>query len=81
MIAGKLRSRKREGQSSGYSHDAERRVEQLLDELYDILQIHKPDDLYGSIVIEARYQNGKPIGQVDVNVRYVMKRSGQREQS
>lgn len=61
--------------TSDYSHETERRVETLLAELYDLLQIQKPADLYGSVVIEARYQAGKPSGQVDVNVRYVMKRS------
>ena len=60
--------------TSDYSPETERRVENLLAELYDLLQIRKPDDLYGSVVIEARYQAGKPSGQVDVNVRYVMKR-------
>jgi hypothetical protein len=50
-------------------------VERLLGELYDALNIHKPDDLYGSIVIEARYQKGRPVGQVDVNIKYVMKRA------
>lgn len=60
--------------TSEYSRDVEHRVESILAELYDVLGIQKPDDLYGSVVIEARYQNGKPIGQVDVNVRYVLKR-------
>ncbi|MBS1913025.1 MAG: hypothetical protein JST22_13645 [Bacteroidetes bacterium] len=46
----------------------------MLAELYDVLQIRKPDDLYGSIVIETKYQNGQPVGQVDVLIRYVMKR-------
>jgi hypothetical protein len=61
--------------TSDYSVETERRVERLLEELYDLLQIRKPADLYGSVVIEARYQAGKPSGQVDVNIRYVMKRS------
>ncbi len=60
---------------SGYSPETERKAERLLVELYDALQIQKPDDLFGSICIETRYQNGKPIGQVDVQVRYVMKRN------
>ena len=61
--------------NSDYSRETERRVEQLLAELYDTLQIRKPHDLYGSVVIEMRYQGGRPVGQVDVNVRYVMKRT------
>jgi hypothetical protein len=61
--------------SSDYSSETERRIEVLLSELYELLQIRKPDDLYGSVVIEARYQAGKPSGQVDVNIRYVMKRA------
>jgi hypothetical protein len=61
--------------SSDYSRETERRVERLLGELYELLQIQKPVDLYGSVVIEARYQAGKPSGQVDVNVRYVLKRA------
>ena len=61
--------------TSDYSPDTERRVENLLNEIYDLLQIQKPSDLYGSVVIEARYQAGKPSGQLDVNVRYVMKRT------
>lgn len=69
-----FKSRKKNG-SSDYSRDTERKVERLLSELYDALQIQKPEDLYGSIVIETRYQNGQPIGQVDVNIRYVLKRS------
>ncbi len=60
---------------SDYSRETERKVERLLSELYDTLQIERPEDLYGSIVIEAKYQAGRPIGQVDVNVRYVMKRT------
>jgi hypothetical protein len=61
--------------TSDYSRETERRIEWLLLELYDALNIQKPDDLYGSIVIETRYQNGQPVGQVDVNIRYVMKRA------
>lgn len=61
--------------NSDYSRETERRVEQLLAELYETLQIRRPDDLYGSVVIEMRYQGGRPVGQVDVNVRYVMKRN------
>lgn len=72
------RTRKRN--TSDYSRDAELRIEQLLAELYDTLQIRRPEDLYGSIVIEARYQNGKPVGQVDVNIKYVMKRERDNEQ-
>jgi hypothetical protein len=60
---------------SGYSPETERRVERLLAELCEVLQIQRPDDLFGSVCIEARYQNGKPVGQVDVQVKYVMKRS------
>lgn len=60
---------------SDYSRETERKVERLLAELYDALQIERPEDLYGSVVIEAKYQAGRPIGQVDVSVRYVMKRS------
>jgi hypothetical protein len=60
---------------SDYTRETERRVERLLTELYDLLQIARPEDLYGSIVIEAKYQAGRPIGQVDVSVRYVMKRT------
>lgn len=63
---------------SGYSPETERKVERLLSELYDTLEIQKPDDLFGSIVIETRYQNGRPIGQVDINIRYVMKRTDTR---
>lgn len=59
---------------SDYSRETERKIEWLLAELYDALNIQKPDDLYGSIVIETRYQNGHPAGQVDVNIKYVMKR-------
>jgi hypothetical protein len=64
---------KRRGESD-YTRDTERKVERLLAELYDALNIHKPDDLFGSIVIETRYQNGRPVGQVDVNIKYIMKR-------
>ncbi|HVZ39847.1 MAG TPA: hypothetical protein VHI13_11265 [Candidatus Kapabacteria bacterium] len=60
--------------TSDYSRETERQIEGLLAELYDVLQIRKPDDLYGSIVIETKYQNGQPVGQVDVQIRYVMKR-------
>ncbi len=67
-----LRTRKKS--TSDYSRETERTVERLLAELYDALGIRKPEDLYGSVVIETRYQNGKPVGQVDVHVRYVMKR-------
>lgn len=61
--------------TSDYSRDTERKVERLLGELYDALNIQRPDDLYGSIVIEARYQKGRPVGQVDVNIKYVLKRA------
>lgn len=61
--------------ASGYSLEAEQRIERLLTSLYAELNIHRPDDLYGSILLEIRYQNGKPIGQVDVQLKYVMKRS------
>lgn len=61
---------------SDYSIQAEERIEELLTRLCDLLGVHRPEDLYGSIVIEARYQNGRPVGQVDVHVRYVMKRAG-----
>lgn len=67
------RSRRRS--TSDYSRDTERTVERLLGELYAALNIRKPDDLFGSIVIETRYQNGRPVGQVDVNIRYVLKRA------
>lgn len=60
---------------SDYTPETERKVEQLLTEICTALQIQKPDDLFGSVVIEARYQNGRPIGQVDVQIRYVMKRT------
>lgn len=70
-----IETRKAETITSDYSPHTERRVEALLDELYELLEIRKPDDLFGSIVIEARYQAGKPSGQVDVNIRYVMKRA------
>jgi hypothetical protein len=72
--------RMRKRNTSDYSRDTERRIEQLLAELYDTLQIRRPEDLYGSIVIETRYQNGKPVGQVDVNIKYVMKRERDNEQ-
>ncbi|MEO5928854.1 MAG: hypothetical protein ABIR47_02870 [Candidatus Kapaibacterium sp.] len=62
--------------TSDYTRDTERKVERLLSELYDALQIQRPDDLYGSIVIETKYQKGQPVGQVDIQVRYVMKRMG-----
>jgi hypothetical protein len=62
--------------TSDYTPDTERRVEQLLSELYAVLQIQKPVDLFGSVLIEMRYQAGRPVGQVDVQVKYVMKRSG-----
>lgn len=61
---------------SDYTAEAEERIEELMSELYDLLGIQRPDDLFGSVVIESRYQNGRPVGQVDVHVRYVMKRSG-----
>jgi hypothetical protein len=60
--------------TSDYSRETERKVERLLAELYETLQIQKPDDLFGSVVIETRYQSGRPVGQVDVQIRYVMKR-------
>ena len=65
--------RKRAG--SDYSRETERKVERLLGELYEALNIQRPEDLYGSIVIEARYQKGRPVGQVDVNIKYVLKRA------
>lgn len=61
-------------QTSSYSHETEQQIEQLLEELYDLLEIQRPVDLFGSVVIETKYQNGKPVGQVDVNIRYVKKR-------
>ncbi len=61
--------------SSDYSRDTERKVEQLLNELYDALEIERPENMFGSVTIETRYQNGKPVGQVDVNIRYVKKRA------
>lgn len=64
---------------SGYSPATERKIEQLLASLYSELNIRKPDDLYGSVCIEVRYQNGKPVGQVDVQLKYVMKRSEKRQ--
>jgi len=67
-------AQKKKGMSD-YSRETERRIEWLLTELYDALNIQKPDDLYGSIVIETRYQNGHPAGQVDINIKYVMKRA------
>lgn|GEM_PF-3260780 len=70
---------KRNGGLSDYSRDTERKVERLLGELYELLHIQKPDDLYGSIIIETRYQKGRPVGQVDVNIKYVMKRSNDPE--
>ena len=66
---------KRNGGLSDYTRETERKVERLLAELYELLHIHKPDDLYGSIIIETRYQKGRPVGQVDVNIKYVMKRT------
>lgn len=60
---------------SGYSVEEEKRIEQLLARLYEALDIQKPDDLFGSICVEVRYQNGKPIGQVDVQLKYVKKRT------
>jgi len=70
-------ARRRTGhRQSDYSVEAEERIEELMSELYELLGIHRPDDLYGSIIVEARYQNGRPVGQVDVHVRYVMKRVG-----
>lgn len=63
------------GGTSDYSRETERKVERLLAELYETLQIQKPDDLYGSVVIETKYQSGRPVGQVDVQIRYVMKRA------
>lgn len=61
-------------QTSSYSHETEQQIEQLLEELYNLLEIQRPVDLFGSVVIETKYQNGKPVGQVDVNIRYVKKR-------
>ncbi len=63
---------------SGYSLEAEQRIERLLTGLYAELNIQRPDDLFGSVLIEIRYQNGKPVGQVDVQLRYVMKRSDEK---
>lgn len=60
---------------SDYSRETERKVERLLAELYELLHIQKPDDLYGTIIIETRYQKGRPVGQVDINIKYVMKRT------
>lgn len=60
---------------SGYSLEAEKRIERLLASLYAELGIQRPDDLFGSVLLEIRYQNGKPVGQVDVQLKYVMKRS------
>lgn len=66
---------------SGYSPEAEQKIERLLTSLYTELNIQKPDDLFGSICVEVRYQNGKPIGQVDVQLKYVMKRNdGERKE-
>lgn len=64
--------------SSRFSHDVEQKVERVLAKLYDALEIDRPEDLFGSVCIEVRYQNGKPIGQVDVQVKYVMKRKEHR---
>ena len=61
-------------QTSSYSNETEQQIEQLLGELYDLLEIQRPVDLFGSVVIETKYQHGKPVGQVDVNIRYVKKR-------
>lgn len=71
----------RNGGLSDYTRDTERKVERLLAELYELLRIHKPEDLYGSIVIETRYQKGRPVGQVDVNIKYVMKRTSDPDSS
>jgi hypothetical protein len=60
---------------SDYSRETERKVERLLAELYEVLNIQRPDDLFGSIVIETRYQNGRPVGQVDINIKYIMMRA------
>lgn len=76
MNAHRPARRRTDHRPSDYSVEAEARIEELMSELCDLLGIHRPDDLYGSVVIEARYQNGRPVGQVDVHVRYVMKRSG-----
>ncbi|MGE3800384.1 MAG: hypothetical protein AB7H80_05145 [Candidatus Kapaibacterium sp.] len=64
---------------SGYTSATERKIELLLASLYTELNIVKPEDLYGSVCIEIRYQNGKPVGQVDVQLKYVMKRSERKE--
>jgi|GEM_PF-6956387 len=61
--------------TSNYSRETERKVERLLSDLYDMLGIQKPEDLFGSVIIEARYQSGRPVGQVDVQIKYVMKRA------
>ncbi len=70
---------KKSDSKSDFTRETERKVERLLSELYELLRIRKPEDLYGSVVIETRYQNGRPVGQVDVHIRYVMKRSDRDE--
>ncbi len=61
--------------TSNYSRETERKVERLLSDLYEMLGIQKPEDLFGSVIIETRYQSGRPVGQVDVQIKYVMKRA------
>jgi hypothetical protein len=75
LVKKKIDDNESSARQSDFSRETERKVERILAELYDLLQIRRPDDLFGSIVIETRYQNGRPVGQVDVNIRYVMKRS------
>ncbi|HTR81351.1 MAG TPA: hypothetical protein VMM58_06935 [Bacteroidota bacterium] len=60
--------------TSTYSIEEERQINSHLKRILDLLDVHIPDDHFGTVEIAFPRQNGKIAGEVEVRLRSQHKR-------